>query len=65
MTYPPLLNYDDIAARIGESRSYVRDTLVRRADFPRPALALSQKIRKWAASDVEAWLDKQKAKWSK
>lgn len=60
-----LLNLDDIAAIVKEPRSYVRTTLVRRPDFPRPALVLSQKIRKWAQSDVEAWLEMQRKKWAR
>lgn len=60
-----LLTIDDMATRIGESREYVRDKLVKRGDFPRPALVLSQKIRKWAAADFDAWLEKQRIKWAR
>lgn len=60
-----LITVDDIAARVGESRSYVRDTLVRRADFPRPALVLSQKIRKWSLADFDKWLEAQRRKWER
>lgn len=63
--YLPLLTIDDIASRIGERREYVRDKLVKRADFPRPALVLSQKIRKWSASDLDWWLEKQRKLWSR
>ena len=60
-----LLNLDDIAEIVKEPREYVRTSLVRRPDFPRPALVLSQKIRKWAAHDVDAWLDMQRRKWAR
>jgi predicted DNA-binding transcriptional regulator AlpA len=60
-----LLTIDDIAARVGESREYVRDKVVKRADFPRPALVLSQKVRKWAVTDLDKWLEKQKANWAR
>jgi predicted DNA-binding transcriptional regulator AlpA len=60
-----LITVDDIAGRIGESRDYVRDKVVKRADFPRPALVLSQKVRKWAAADFEKWLEKQRKKWER
>ena len=53
-----LLTLDDIAARVGESRNYVRDELVKRGDFPTPALALSQKKRKWSVADFETGLKK-------
>ena len=58
-----LLTVDDIATRVGESREYVRDKVVKRPDFPRPTLVLSQKVRKWAASDFDKWMEKQKDKW--
>lgn len=57
-----LLTLDDIAARVGESRTYARDVLVKRGDFPPPALSLSQKKRKWSLPDVEFWLKKQQRK---
>lgn len=57
------MTIDDIAARVGERREYVRDTLVKSAGFPMPSLVLSQRIRKWAASDIDAWLEKQRKKW--
>ncbi len=60
-----LLTIDDIAAKVGERREYVRDKLVRSIGFPRPALVLSQKIRKWAASDIDGWLDAQRKKWAR
>ena len=61
----PLLSLDDIAEIIQESREYVRTSLVRRPDFPRPAMVLSQKIRKWAQSDVDKWLEAQRRKWQR
>ena len=60
-----LLSLDDIAEIVKEPREYVRTSLVRRPDFPRPALVLSQKIRKWAAVDVDAWLETQRKKWAR
>ena len=60
-----LLSLDDIAEIVKEPREYVRTSLVRRPDFPRPALVLSQKIRKWAQHDVEAWLEAQRRKWQR
>ena len=60
-----LLSLDDIAEIVKEPREYVRTSLVRRPDFPRPALVLSQKIRKWAQRDVENWLEVQRRKWQR
>ena len=60
-----LLSIDDIAVRVGESREYVRDKIVKRADFPRPALVLSRKVVKWALDDFEVWLEKKRKEWAR
>lgn len=60
-----LLSIDDIAVRVGESREYVRDKIVKRADFPRPSLVLSRKVVKWSLVDFEAWLEKKRKEWAK
>ena len=60
-----LLSIDDIAKTLNARREYVRDRLVKRSDFPRPALFLSQKVRHWDAADFDAWLVKMKGKWAK
>ena len=62
MTY---ITIDDIALRIGEKREFVRDSLVKRADFPRPALVLSKKIVKWDVADFDKWLEKKRKEWSR
>jgi predicted DNA-binding transcriptional regulator AlpA len=53
-----LLTIDEIAATLGLRRETVRDKVVKRADFPRPAIALSQKTRRWSVADVQGWLTK-------
>lgn len=53
-----LVSLDDISALLQAPRPYVRDTLVKRPDFPRPAVALSQKMRRWDNVAVETWLAK-------
>lgn len=58
-----LMTIDDIAARIGMRRQYVRDTVVKRPDFPPPAIRLSAQMRQWAIEDVEAWFAKQRKMW--
>ena len=62
MTY---ITIEEMAQRIGERPEYVRDKLVKRPDFPRPALVLSRKIRRWAQDDFEAWLEKKRKEWAK
>ncbi len=51
-----LLTIDDICQMVKLSRPYVRDKLVKRPDFPRPSLSLSQKSRRWDKSAVDSWL---------
>lgn len=53
-----LLTIDDISQMLKLSRVYVRDTLVKKADFPRPSLSISQKNRRWAMADLESWVAK-------
>ena len=55
-----LLTLDDIAAKVKLRREYVRDKLVKRPDFPRPAFAPSQKSRRWYSADVDGWVDLQR-----
>lgn len=57
-----LLTLDDIAAMYKCSKVYARDKLVKRPGFPRPSLALSQKMRRWLRDDVESWIETQKKK---
>ena len=54
-----LLDLDGISQIIGTPRAYVRDTLVKRPDFPRPCLNLSNKMRRWGKQDVEKWVELQ------
>jgi predicted DNA-binding transcriptional regulator AlpA len=45
----------DMAQALGLPRPFVTDRLVKRADFPKPALRLSQKTVLWLRSDFEKW----------
>ena len=56
----PMLDTAGIAALLGVSTKHVRERLVHSAGFPRPALALSRKMRRWTVDDVQAWLDRQR-----
>ncbi len=48
-----------IAAALGFERAYVTDRVVKREDFPAPALILSQKSVKWRLEDFERWVQAQ------
>lgn len=52
-----LLTLDDISEMFKLSRVYVRDSLVKRADFPRPYIAVSQKSKRWDLAAVTAWAE--------
>ena len=54
-----LIDITEIAQRLKLRREYVREKLVKTGDFPRPARSLSQRIRRWRAEDVSAWLEQQ------
>lgn len=57
-----ILTIDDIAEMYKVKRTYARDKVVSRPDFPRPSLALSQKMKRWNREDVERWLLEQQKK---
>lgn len=57
-----LIGIQDISTHLNLGHDYVRDRLVKRPDFPRPALSLSQKCRRWNRDDFEDWLRKQAKK---
>lgn len=54
-----LISIQEISEHLNVSHAYARDRLVKRPDFPRPALSLSQKCRRWSREAFEDWLRKQ------
>ena len=54
-----LIDIQEISQHLNVSHAYARDRLVKRPDFPRPALSLSQKCRRWSRDAFEEWLGKQ------
>lgn len=53
-----LLDTAQIAAMLGMTREYVTDRLTKRPDFPKPRVALSRKMKRWAECDVREWLER-------
>jgi predicted DNA-binding transcriptional regulator AlpA len=51
-----LIDAKDIAAELQLARAYVVRRVLTRPDFPRPALELSRKVRKWSREEFERWL---------
>jgi predicted DNA-binding transcriptional regulator AlpA len=59
---PTLIGTDGIAKMLGLDRAYVTDRLTKRPDFPRPALDLSRKTRRWDKTAIEVWMQQQAAR---
>lgn len=51
-----LLDIDGIAAILKIPRTRVRDVVVKRPDFPKPAVTISQKTRRWLLEDIQRWI---------
>jgi predicted DNA-binding transcriptional regulator AlpA len=52
---PEFVGTGEIAEIFGLSRSHIVGRITKRPDFPRPVINISQRVRKWLRSDVEAW----------
>lgn len=57
-----LITRADIAGMLNIEPRYVSETLEKRADFPRPVLSLSTRLKRWARGDVQHWLEQQRKK---
>lgn len=53
-----LVDTGDIARMLGVTRATVTDRISKRADFPKPAVNLSQRLRKWRLDEVQHYLKK-------
>lgn len=56
-----LLTPDDIAAKLKLPKRHTME-LLRSPHFPAPAINQSQKLRRWTAQAVEAWIEAQARK---
>lgn len=52
---PDLVGTKQIAAMWCLHREFVTDVLTKKPDFPKPALNLSRKSRRWDRAEVNAW----------
>jgi len=55
-----LIDTKAIATLLGLNQEHVSKRVVRAPDFPRPAVQLSLKTRRWEMADVEQWLEKRR-----
>lgn len=52
----------DIAEALQLNRDYVTRRVVKRPEFPAPALSLSRKTVLWFRADFERWVEQQRPK---
>ncbi|WP_295951757.1 hypothetical protein [Rhodoferax sp.] len=57
-----LLAAADIAAALQVPYREVVDRISKRADFPRPALVLGKRTKRWTRESIEGWSQKNIAK---
>lgn len=51
-----MIGTKEIAAMLGLTRRYVTNVVVKRPDFPKPAVTLSSKTKRWEEVDVMRWM---------
>jgi predicted DNA-binding transcriptional regulator AlpA len=51
-----LIGTHDIARMLGVAQSHCVGRIIKRPDFPKPAINLSQRLRKWKREDVMKFL---------
>jgi predicted DNA-binding transcriptional regulator AlpA len=57
---PARVDTAGIAAMLGCTRGHVTDRLTKRPDFPKPFINISQKMRYWRLSDVQAFITRKR-----
>lgn len=55
-----LIDSADIAAMLGMNRAYCVGRILKRPDFPKPAINITQKTRRWRLSDIQRWATRAK-----
>lgn len=58
MTTIDLIDTAEIARMLGVSRAHCVGRLIKRPDFPRPVVNISQKLRRWQRDAVLRWMVK-------
>ncbi len=52
---PELIDSKGIAQFLGVTQAHCVGRIVKRADFPKPAIDVSQRLRRWRRADVLKW----------
>lgn len=61
MSANELIGTQEIAAMLGVCRAHAVSRIIKRPDFPPPAVDLSQRLRRWEKRDVLAWATRAKS----
>lgn len=56
MNQSRLVDTADIAKLLGVTRATATNRITKRPGFPAPAINLNQRLRKWRADEVLAWI---------
>jgi predicted DNA-binding transcriptional regulator AlpA len=55
MNAQDLIDTKQIAQLLGVTRAHCVGRIIKRPDFPAPAINVSQRLRKWKRTDVLRW----------
>lgn len=51
-----LVGTKEIARMLGITQAHCTGRIIKRPDFPKPTVELSQRLRKWRKEDVSRWI---------
>lgn len=57
-TTEQLIDTKGIARMLGVTQAHATGRIVKRPDFPKPAVNITQRLRRWRQSDVLQWVKK-------
>lgn len=55
MNLPELMTTKDISGLLGVCHRHCVDRIIKRPDFPKPAINLSRRIKRWSRADILKW----------
>ena len=55
MTKDQLIDTKQIAQLLGVTRAHAVGRIIKRQDFPKPVIDVSQRLKKWSAQEVLRW----------
>lgn len=55
MNLPELMTTKDISSLLGVCHRHCVERIMKRPDFPRPAINVSRRIKRWSRTDILKW----------